>query len=192
MTKTQETPEKSKGSFKVKRERLLDNLDAIKTIPMKGKNYAMVVERQKHLLKEFPEARFNEEILFHDNERVIVKVELYIGDTIYSVGHAEEKRDANFINKTSALENASTSALGRCLATFGLTGSEFSSADELVNAIKNQAKDWSAEINKITTQTKLNKLFSEFETFKEKMKEEFTTKEANIKTQGGHNANKWE
>ena len=30
------------------------------------------------------------------------------------------------------------------------------------------------------------------ETFKEKMKEEFTTKEANIKTQGGHNANKWE
>ena len=96
MTKTQETPEKSKGSFKVKRERLLDSLDAIKTIPMKGRNYAMVVERQKHLLKEFPEARFNEEILFHDNERVIVKVELYIGDTIYSVGHAEEKRDANF------------------------------------------------------------------------------------------------
>ena len=191
MTKNQETQEKSKGSFKVKRERLLDSLDDIKTIPMKGKNYAMVVERQKHLLKEFPEARFNEEILFHDNERVIVKVELYIGDTIYSVGHAEEKRDANFINKTSALENASTSALGRCLATFGLTGSEFSSADELVNALNNQNKNWSAEINKMTTQTKLNELFNQFETYKEKIDKEFTTKNNIIKKQGGHNATKW-
>ena len=36
-----------------------------------------------------------------------------------------------------SLENASTSALGRCLAAFGLSGSEFASAEELVNALNN-------------------------------------------------------
>ena len=43
----------------------------------------------------------------------------------------------HFINKTSALEKcSSSSALGRCLAAFGLSGSEYASAEELVNALK--------------------------------------------------------
>ena len=103
-----------------------------------------------------------------------------------------EKFDYGYVNKTSALENCETSSLGRALAAFGLHGSEFSSADELVNALNNQNKNWSAEINRMTTQTKLNELFNQFETYKEKIDKEFTTKNNIIKKQGGHNATKWE
>ena len=53
---------------------------------------------------------------------------------------ALEEFGSSFINKTSALENAETSALGRALAAFGLHGTEFASADELINAKMNQNK----------------------------------------------------
>ena len=135
---TTEEKNKSSGGFKERRQQCLDALKNIPTVNIKGKKYSTVNERHKHLLQYFPEARFNEEILFHDADRVIVKVELYISDVIYSVGHAEEFRNSSFINKTSALENGSSSALGRCLAAFGLSGSEYASAEELVNALNNQ------------------------------------------------------
>ena len=54
---------------------------------------------------------------------------------IVATGHAEEYRDSSKINKTSALENAETSAIGRALASFGLGGTEFASADEVARAI---------------------------------------------------------
>ena len=101
--KTEAAEEKSKGGFKERRKECLTSANKIPTVDIKGKKYSTVNERHKHLLQYFPEARFNEEILFHDAERVVVKTELYISDTIYAVGHAEEHRKANFINKTSAM-----------------------------------------------------------------------------------------
>ena len=89
------TEEKSKGGFKERRKECLTSANKIPTVDIKGKKYSTVNERHRHLLQYFPEARFNEEILFHDNERVVVKTELYISDTIYAVGHAEEHRNAN-------------------------------------------------------------------------------------------------
>ena len=161
--------EKSKGGFKERRKECLENLSNIPTVNIKGKKYSTVNERHKHLLTYFPEARFNEEVIFHDADRVVVKTELYIGDVIYSVGHAEEYRNANFINKTSALENCSSSSLGRCLAAFGLSGSEYASAEELVNALNNQNTNNQSttktvsikdQIQKQTTETKLTALYS--------------------------------
>ena len=49
--------------------------------------------------------------------------------------YAEENRSFGKINKTSALENAETSAVGRALAFLGLGGSEIASADEVSTAI---------------------------------------------------------
>jgi len=192
MKKQEKIPEeKSKGSFKDKRIKCLQNIKNIPTVEIKKKQYAIVVERHKHLLQSFPEARFNEEVLHHDNERVIVKVELYIGDTIYSVGHAEEFRNSSFINKTSALENASTSALGRCLAAFGLSGSEFASAEELVNALNNQGatKQYSIKekINNTTNMTKLTEIFSNWTKENDSISELFKKRENDIKKNGGTN-----
>jgi len=50
-------------------------------------------------------------------------------------GHAFEKINSNYINETSHVENAETSAVGRCLAFLGYGGHEIASADELANAI---------------------------------------------------------
>ena len=47
-----------------------------------------------------------------------------------ATGFAEEVRGSTNINKTSALENCETSAIGRALANFGLSGTEYASANE--------------------------------------------------------------
>lgn len=50
---------------------------------------------------------------------------------ILATGHAEEIRGKGQVNATSALENAETSAIGRALASLGLSGGEFASANEM-------------------------------------------------------------
>lgn len=55
-----------------------------------------------------------------------------------ATGHAEEVRASSQINRTSALENCETSAIGRALASLGLGGTEFASANELENALHQQ------------------------------------------------------
>ena len=189
------TEEKSKGGFKERRKECLTSANKIPTVDIKGKKYSTVNERHRHLLQYFPEARFNEEILFHDNERVVVKTELYISDTIYAVGHAEEHRNANFINKTSALENCSSSALGRCIAAFGLSGSEYASAEELVNALNNQGNNKQVSINeqikKQTTETKLTALYSNWKKENDSIEKIFESQQKSIQTNGGQNAKQW-
>ena len=196
--------EKSKGGFKERRKECLDALINIPTVNIKGKKYSTVNERHKHLLQYFPEARFNEEVVFHDADRVVVKTELYISDTIYAVGHAEEYRNANFINKTSALENCSSSSLGRCLAAFGLSGSEYASAEELVNALNNQNTSKATttkpvsikdEIKKQTTETKLTALYSNWKknnNSDQEIEKLFEQQQKQIQKIGGQqNVNKW-
>ncbi len=57
-----------------------------------------------------------------------------------AVGHAEEGRNTTMINKTSAVENAETSAIGRALMAAGFGGGEFASAEELRAALQAQAE----------------------------------------------------
>ena len=185
--KTIEEKSKSAGGFKERRENCIAELHNVKGMDFKGKDYLTVALRHNHLLQYFPEARIEEEIIFHDNERVVCKTILYIGETPYSTGHAEEKRNANFINKTSALENAATSSLGRCLATFGLHGTEFSSADELANAVINQKDSIKEKIKKTTTETKLTKLFSDWTKENDSINELFEKQQNTIRKEGGQN-----
>ena len=124
-----------------------------------------------------------------------------MGDVIYSVGHAEEYRNANFINKTSALENCSSSSLGRCLAAFGLSGSEYASAEELVNALNNQNTNTTKpvsikdEIKKQTTETKLTALYSNWKknnNSDQEIEKLFEQQQRQIQKIGGqNNVNKW-
>lgn len=72
---------------------------------------------------------------------VVMKATICTKDgQILATGHSEEYRKASQINRTSALENAETSAIGRALAAFGFGGTEFATADEVANAIAQQKK----------------------------------------------------
>lgn len=107
-----------------------------------GKAYTTVASRVAKFRQEgTPTADWaiTTEVLFRDPEVVVMKAS--IADEkgrIIATGHAEEVRASSQINKTSALENAETSAIGRALAALGMAGTEFASADEVAQAIKQQ------------------------------------------------------
>ena len=75
------------------------------------------------------------EIVYADEKVVRMKAIISNEHGAVATGHAEEYRESSNINKTSALENAETSAIGRALAALGLGGTEFASADEVARAI---------------------------------------------------------
>tara|TARA_R110002012_G_scaffold28010_6_gene88805 strand:- start:501 stop:1040 length:540 start_codon:yes stop_codon:yes gene_type:complete len=94
------------------------------------------------------------EIVFHDDQKVIVKSTIFDDGEIISTGHAEEVRSSSKINSTSALENAETSSLGRALSFFKYAGSEIASADEVANAISQQkdkevVSEWKDYMDKV-------------------------------------------
>jgi len=77
--------------------------------------------------------------MIHPNNMVLAIAQMVNPNgSIVATGTAEEVRNASYINKTSAVENAETSAIGRCLFAAGFGGGEFCSADELLTALKRQ------------------------------------------------------
>jgi hypothetical protein len=60
---------------------------------------------------------------------------------VFYVGHAAERDNGHFVNKSSAVENCETSALGRALAHCGYGGDKNGpSAEEMTSALSKQAK----------------------------------------------------
>lgn len=111
----------------------------IKTVAIKGKNYAQVPERIKAFRSLFPTGTIETELLANSDGVCVFKATVKIGETILGVGHAYEKEDSSFINQTSYIENCETSAVGRALgmAGFGIDVS-IASAEELATALINQ------------------------------------------------------
>lgn len=105
-----------------------------------GKIYDTVARRVKLFRDEYgTELNITTELLSADDSTVVMKASISKGDNVIATGHAEENRQASTINRTSALENCETSAIGRALAAFGLAGTEFASADEVAQAISLQS-----------------------------------------------------
>ena len=121
----------------------------------KGKEYTEVKDRLVVFRDEFPHSTINTELLSVSelldsptgercNEYVIkatiVPNPLQEPD-IYYTGHAAERDNTGFVNKSSALENCETSAVGRALAFAGYGGDlQFASATEIENAVSKQSK----------------------------------------------------
>ena len=106
----------------------------------RGKEYAEVPQRVLAFRKLYPNGSLTSELVLYENGVFIVKATATDEDgRILGTGLAYEKEGSSFINKTSALENAETSAWGRCLAACGLIGGDsICSAEEVQNAILNQ------------------------------------------------------
>ena len=104
-----------------------------------GREYETVALRVQKFKSAYPNHALTTEVLTRDEDCVVMKASIYNPEgRLIATGHAEEYRKSSTINKTSALENAETSAIGRALAAFGLGGTEFATADEVANAIGQQ------------------------------------------------------
>ena len=105
-----------------------------------GKEYKTVAERVSEFRETCPDHAIITKII-SANELVLIKaiIKTPEGRTI-ATGYAEEIRGSTNINKTSALENCETSAIGRALSAFGFSGTEYASANEVMGAIAQQAE----------------------------------------------------
>ena len=110
-------------------------------------DYAEVAERLPLFWKDCARGRITTEIIVDDGTRIVVKAELYadITDTVpTTTGYAEEVRNSSMVNKTSALENCETSAIGRALANYQYQGSKKRASLEEVVKVYRQGGELSA------------------------------------------------
>lgn len=115
-------------------------------VSIHGKVYLTVARRIDDFRKAHPNYSITSTVLHADHDYVQVRSEIANEEgRIVASGLAEEVRKASNINKTSALENAETSAVGRALAFFGMGGTEIASADEVAGAIGQQKEDQASE-----------------------------------------------
>ena len=107
-----------------------------------GKMYLQVVHRVEAFRRTLgAEFGIDTQIIVDDGHRVVVKaVVTNKGGITVGSGMAEEIRGQGHVNTTSALENAETSAIGRALASLGLSGGEYASANEM-DAVPRKAEN---------------------------------------------------
>lgn len=125
-----------------------DSMTATAGVRQKGnKMYLEVKHRVTILRRHYAIALGIDTTLLEANDKY-VRVQAKIADPdgrVIASGMAEEIRGKGLVNQTSALENAETSAVGRALASLGLHGGEYASANEM------DAVDRKTEIQKQET-----------------------------------------
>jgi len=113
----------------------------MKKIQIKGKDYIEVNERVKQFHIDYPNGSITTELI-EMTDRFITKTTV-IPDVKFPdrkfTGLAYEKEDSTFINKTSALENAETSSVGRSLGFLSIgIDTSIASYNEVANAVTQQ------------------------------------------------------
>ena len=86
---------------------------------MSIEDYEPVASRLARFWKKHPEGRVITKLITFEGDRVIVQADIYVDredDRPVATDFAEEIRGSNNVNKTSHIENAATSAIGRALA----------------------------------------------------------------------------
>lgn len=159
----------------------MNRLKQLKTVKIHDKNYVMVDQRLIHCAENYDynvkikEVKYFAEIktwLTH----VAVEIKWNKDQEFYNVyeGTAQETIGQGMINKTSALENCYTSAVGKALASAGIgimTGKDSSStasADEMQKA-KTNSEEIDKKFNLILQHLDEYKLKYTFIEFEEKL-----------------------
>lgn len=114
-------------------------------------NYETVEERLKRFYADNPDGRVITENLTTLQDRQVstwvVKATIFFDEGSQAAGlpkatgHAFEVDGSGGANKTSALENAETSAIGRALANAGYSGNKRASREEMAKVERNNTPD---------------------------------------------------
>ena len=114
-----------------------------KTTNIKGKEYVQVNDRILFFRNEPKYAGWSleSEVLSLDAESCVIRATIRNTEgMIVAQGLAQEDKSSSYINKTSFVENAETSAWGRCLANLGIgIETSIASAQEVSMAVSKQA-----------------------------------------------------
>ena len=132
--------------------------------------YETVAERIKRFYKDYPDGRIITRNLTQQHDRAIATwvveavIYLNVGDQVAGVpkatGLAFEVDGLGMANKTSALENAETSAIGRALANAGYFGDKKASREEMLKASKPQ-RNFAADLDNVNDLNGLRSLYLE-------------------------------
>ena len=145
----------------------LKKLSELEGISIHGKKYHTVAERVNIFRKHFTDWTIDIAILNNDLElalkgTVVMKAVIRTPTgRIVASGLATETFGSSAVNKTSAIENCETSAVGRALAFFGFAGTEIASANEL-----EQSKKQLEEKKERESKQRMNENFDENGKFK--------------------------
>ncbi len=117
--------------------------EAIRTTDIKGKDYAEVNQRVKAFRMVYPTGYIETAIISLEGGvctmQAVAGYEDEKGRHALATGHAQEKEQASYINKTSYIENCETSAVGRALGMCGFgIDTALCSAEELNSALAAQ------------------------------------------------------
>lgn len=110
-----------------------------KAINIQGKQYVLVSDRIIYFNQNYPNGAIVTQLLSPVESDVVVVKAFVIPDHANKerqfTGYSQAVKGAGFINKTAALENAETSAVGRALAMMGIgVIDSVASADEVNKA----------------------------------------------------------
>lgn len=126
-------------------------------------DYATVESRVRAFCSEHHNGQILTEIVKHDDDtgEIIFKAHAVVDGLIRGTGHASEIKGSSNINKTSNVECAETSAVGRCLAMLGYIGKgQISSYEEIENAkfqseeLKKKERKLKADISSLSIKYK--------------------------------------
>jgi hypothetical protein len=114
-------------------------------------NYETVETRLAKFWAQFPNGQVFTAIHHYDDNKVVFRAEIYkdISDPRpVATGYAEEVRDLSPVNKTSHVENAETSAIGRALANyiFQSKTAPRPSREEMVKVVRQDAPKPAAKV----------------------------------------------
>jgi len=115
-----------------------------KAISIKGKQYVLVSDRVIYFNENYPEGSIQTELISApESDKIIIKAEVSPDGKRTFTGYSQAIVGDGYINKTSALENAETSAVGRALGFMGIGVIEsIASADEMNKAIGTEPKTY--------------------------------------------------
>jgi len=113
-------------------------------------NYVEVNVRVEKFWKDYPDGAIRTEIISFDGGVIVMKASIFKkadNEKPDSTGHAYEKENSTYINKTSAVENCETSAVGRALGIMGYEiKKSIASKEEVTNAIDQQNNELKKEL----------------------------------------------